>query len=151
MRSMIFLLALLLVGCKSQREVATQKSLALDSVARSEHHRSISMIDSVICFSSFDFDTLEVLVERPTTYADKPETIRLKAVKGRVIDRRMLNHYQVENYNRLDTVSYKKSAVESSTEHSATTRLFNPPDGTAVSVITIVVVGILVYLFLRKK
>lgn len=152
MRSLIFILALvILTGCKSHKEIVSDKSLDLDSVARSEHHRTIFTIDSVIRSTSFDFDTLEVRVERPTAYAEKPEVIRLKAVKGRVIDRRRAVRDSVEVFNRLDTVAYKQSAAETSTEHTATTRLYNPPDGTATLVIALIIAGILFYVFYRKR
>lgn len=152
MRSMILLLALALItSCRSHKELQQDKSLAVDSVARSEHHRTIATIDSLMRSTSFDFDTLEVQVERPTAYAEKPEVIRLKATKGRVIDQRRVQRNQVEAYNQLDTVAYKKSAAEASTEHTATTRLYNPPNGTAVAIITILVIGCLIYVFYRKR
>ena len=152
MRSLILLLALALItSCRSHKELQQDKSLAVDSVARSEHHRTIATIDSMMHSTSFDFDTLEVRVERPTAYAEAPEVIRLKAVKGRVIDNRRVQRNQVEAYNQLDTVAYKKSAAEASTEHSATTRLYNPPNGTAVAIITILVIGCLIYVFYRKR
>lgn len=152
MRSLILLLALALItSCRSHKELQQDKSLAVDSVARSEHHRTIATIDSLMRSTSFDFDTLEVQVERPTAYAEKPEVIRLKATKGRVIDQRRVQRNQVEAYNQLDTVAYKKSAAEASTEHTATTRLYNPPNGTAVAIITILVIGYLIYVFYRKR
>ena len=152
MRSLILLLALALITlCRSHKELQQDKSVAVDSVARSEHHRTIATIDSMMRSTSFDFDTLEVQVERPTAYAEKPEVIRLKAVKGRVIDKRRVERNQVEAYNQLDTVAYKKSAAEASTEHTATTRLYNPPDGTAVAIITILVIGCLICVFYRKR
>ncbi len=152
MRSLILLLALALItSCRSHKELQQDKSLAVDSVARSEHHRTIATIDSMMRSTSFDFDTLEVQVERPTAYAEKPEVIRLKATKGRVIDQRRVQRNQVEAYNQLDTVAYKKSAAEASTEHTATTRLYNPPNGTAVAIITILVIGCLIYVFYRKR
>ena len=129
----------------------SDKSLATDSLAHSEHHRTVAVIDSITRSTSFDFDTLEVTVERPTAIADAPEVIRLKAVKGRVIDRRQMFRDSVEAYNSLDTVAYKQSAIEASTEHSATTRLYNPPNGTAAVIITILVIGCLVYVFYRKR
>lgn len=138
-------------GCKSQKNIVASQSVKTDSLAHSEHHRTIATIDSMMRSTSFDFDTLEVQVERPTAYAEKPEVIRLKAVKGRVIDKRRVQRNQVEAYNQLDTVAYKKSAAEASTEHTATTRLYNPPDGTAVAIITILVIGCLIYVFYRKK
>lgn len=152
MRSLILLLALALItSCRSHKELQQDKSLAVDSVARSEHHRTIATIDSLMRSTTFDFDTLEVQVERPTAYAEKPEVIRLKATKGRVIDQRRVQRNQVEAYNQLDTVAYKKSAAEASTEHTATTRIYNPPNGTAVAIITILVIGCLIYVFYRKR
>ena len=152
MRTMIFPLALALItSCRSHKELQQDKSLAADSIARSEHHRTIAVIDSAIRSTSFDFDTLEVSVERPTAYAEKPEVIRLKAVRGRVINQRRVHRDSVEAFNRLDTVAYRQSAAESSTEHTATTRLYNPPDGTAAVIITILVIGGLIYVFYRKR
>lgn len=152
MRSIIFILALALItSCRSHKELQQDKSLAVDSVARSEHHRTIAVIDSMMRSTSFDFDTLEVRVERPTAYAEKPEVIRLKATKGRVRDQRRVQRNQVEAFNRLDTVAYRQSAAESSTEHTATTRLYNPPDGTAVLITALVIAGILFYVFYRKR
>ena len=142
---------LIITSCRSHKELQQDKSLAVDSVARAEHHRTIAVIDSMMRSTSFDFDTLEVQVERPTAYAEKPEVIRLKATKGRVIDQRRVQRNQVEAYNQLDTVAYKKSAAEASTEHTATTRLYNPPNGTAVAIITILVIGCLIYVFYRKR
>ena len=152
MRSVILIITLaILTGCKSQKQVVSDKSLDIDSIARSEHHRTIATIDSMMRSTFFDFDTLEVQIERPTAYAEKPEVIRLKAVKGRVMDKRSVQRNQVEVYNQLDTVAYKKSAAEASTEHTATTRLYNPPNGTAVAIITILVIGCLIYVFYRKR
>lgn len=141
----------ILAGCKSQKQLQSSQSVTTDSLAHSEHHRTMAVIDSISRSTSFDFDTLEVTVERPTAIADAPEVIRLKAVKGRVIDRRQMFRDSVEAYNSLDTVAYKQSAIEASTEHSATTRLYNPPNGTAAVIITILVIGCLVYVIYRKR
>lgn len=152
MRHIIFIVALvLLTGCKSHKDIVSDKSLDIDSVARSEHHRTIAVIDSAIRHSDFSFDTLKIVIERPSSVCEAPEVIRLKAVKGRVIDRRRVHRDSVEAYNSLDTVAYHQSAVEASTEHTATTRLYNPPDGIAVAVIALIIAGVLIYLFLRKK
>lgn len=152
MRSLIFIIALaILTGCKSQKQVVSDKSLDIDSVTRSEHHRTIAVIDSAIRNIDFSFDTLKINIERPVQYAEAPEVIRLTATKGRVIDRRSVHRDSVEAFNRLDTVAYRQSAAESSTEHTATTRLYNPPDGTATVIITILVIGGLIYVFYRKR
>lgn len=152
MRSLILIIALaILTGCKSQKQVVSDKSLDIDSVARSEHHRTIAVIDSAIRNIDFSFDTLKINIERPVQYAEAPEVIRLTATKGRVIDRRSVHRDSVEAFNRLDTVAYHQSAAETSTEHTATTRLYNPPDGTAAVIITILVIGCLIYVLYRKR
>ncbi|MBO5028836.1 MAG: hypothetical protein J6C59_04395 [Muribaculaceae bacterium] len=156
MRSIIFILALALItSCRSHKELQQDKSLAVDSVARSEHHRTIAVIDSAIRNIDFSFDTLKINIERPYSIGDtvacQPEIIRIKAVKGRVIDRQRVHRDSVEAFNRLDTVAYRQSAAETSTEHTSTTRLYNPPDGTAVLVIALVIAGILFFVFYRKR
>ena len=156
MRSLIFILALALItSCRSHKDLQQDKSLAADSIARSEHHRTIAVIDSAIRNIDFSFDTLKINIERPYSISDtvacQPEIIRIKAVKGRVIDRRRVHKDSVEAFNRLDTVAYHQSAAETSKEHTATTRLYNPPDGTAAVIITILVIGCLIYVFYRKR
>ena len=177
MRSLIILfLTCALIGCKSQKNVVASQSVKTDSLTHSEHHRTIAVIDSAIRHIDFSFDTLKINIERPVEYAEAPEfwcqraqngsslpvmpsaaqnapreIIRVTATKGRVIDKRRVHRDSVEAYNQLDTVAYHQSAVEASTEHTATTRLYNPPDGTAVAIITILVIGCLIYVFYRKR
>ena len=152
MRSLIILfLTCALIGCKSQKNVVASQSVKTDSLAHSEHHRTIAVIDSAMRHIDFSFDTLKINIERPVEYAEAPEIIRLTAVRGRVIDKRRVHRDSVEAYNQLDTVAYHQSAAEASTEHSATTRLYNPPNGTAVAIISILVIGYLIYFFYRKR
>ena len=152
MRSLIVLfLTCTLVGCKSQKNVVASQSVKTDSLAYSEHHRTMAVIDSAMRNIDFSFDTLKINIERPVEYAEAPEIIRLTAVRGRVIDQRRAHRDSVEAFNRLDTVAYHQSAAEASTEHSATTRLYNPPDGTLISVLAILIAGVLIYLFYRKR
>ena len=76
MRTLIFICTLaLFTSCRSQKEVQQDKALALDSVARSEHHRTIAVIDSAIRNIDFSFDTLKINIERPVEYAEAPEII----------------------------------------------------------------------------
>ena len=152
MRTLIILFATsALVGCKSHKNIVASQSVQTDSLAHSEHHRTIAVIDSAIRHSDFSFDTLKIEIERPSSFAEKPEIIRLKATKGRVIDRQRVQRNQVEAYNSLDTVAYHQSATEASTEHSATTRLYNPPDGTTVALFAILGIACLIYIFFRKR
>ena len=152
MRYLIFIVVLaLLAGCKYHKKIVSDKSLDIDSIARSEHHRTIAVIDSLVSNIDFSFDTLKINIERPVKYAEAPEVMCLTVTKGRVIDLRRVYRDSVEAFNQLDTVAYKKSAAEASTEHTATTRLYNPPDGTVVSIFAILGIAWLIYLFFRKK
>ena len=177
MRSLIVLfLTCALVGCKSQKNIVASQSVKTDSLAHSEHHRTMAVIDSAMRNIDFSFDTLKINIERPVEYAEAPEfwckraqngsslpvmpsaaqnapreIIRVTATKGRVIDQRRVHRDSVEAFNRLDTVAYHQSAAEASTEHTATTRLYNPPDGTATVIITILVIGGLIYVSYRKR
>ena len=152
MRSLILLfLTCALVGCKSQKNIVASQSVKTDSLAHSEHHRTMAVIDSAMRNIDFSFDTLKINIERPVEYAEAPEIIRLTAVRGRVIDQRRAHRDSVEAFNRLDTIAYHQSAAEASTEHTTTTRLYNPPNGTLTSVFAILIVGVLIYLFYRKR
>ena len=152
MRSLIILfLTCALVGCKSQKNVVASQSVKTDSLAHSEHHRTIAVIDSAMRHIDFSFDTLKINIERPVEYAEAPEIIRVTATKGRVIDKRRVHRDSVEAYNQLDTVAYRQSAAETSTEHTATTRLYNPPDGTAVLIIALIIAGVLFFVCYRKR
>jgi len=122
----------------------------------------MAVIDSAIRNIDFSFDTLKINIERPylanDTLGSQPsalgsqtEIIRIKAVRGRVIDQRRVHRDSVEAYNRLDTVAYHQSAAETSTEHTATTRLYNPPDGTAVLIIALIIAGIIFFVCYRKR
>ncbi len=179
-RLTFYLLPLILcltIGCRSNRDVISDKLLNVDSIARSAHHRTIVCIDSAVHCLNFDFDTLNVEIQRPSSsVCDKPEfwckrvqngsslpvmpsaaqnapceIIRLKAVRGRVIDQRRVHRDSLEVCNRLDTVAYHQSAAETSTEHSATTRLYNPPDGTLLIGLAIVIIAGGYILYIRTR
>lgn len=155
MRSLIYYIILPMLAicsCRSNKESIVDNSRAVDSVARSATHRSFASIDSLMANIDFRFDTLKVNIERPSFIADAPpEVIRLTAINGRVVDQKRLNSYRVEEYNRADTVSYKQSAAESSSQSSATTRLYNPPDGTVFCILSIILIAILIFHYFRKK
>ena len=107
MRHIILLLSLALItSCHSHKELQNNSTLEVDSVARSEHHRTIAVIDSIVRNIDFSFDTLKINIERPVEYAEAPQIIRLTAIRGRVIDKRRVHRDRVEAYNQLDTVVY---------------------------------------------
>lgn len=139
------LLMLSICSCRSHKEIASEKSIQIDSTAYTENHRTIAAIDSVMRSTSFDFDTLEVYVERPSVAAVQPERIRLKAVKGRVVDLQQEQRKQLDVQNQIDSVAYRVAAAEASVEQTASTQIYNPPDVTTLGIIVIVVIGLLLY------
>lgn len=139
----------ILTGCKSQKE--TQASAAADTYAVSASTLSgmTATLDSLYCNRSFNFDTLSIEIERRTDAALPPETMRIKAVNGRIADCRTSYRDSLAAYNSLDTVAFMQSTSESSKEHTATTRIYNPPDATALCIVA--AIGILLYYFTRRN
>lgn len=150
MRPITPLLALLLilVSCRSHKELQSDIALSVDSVAQSSQHRTLALLDTMGTRFSLDFDTLEISVERQV--ATVPEIVRIKAVKGRVDKHNTQYQAITETHNRLDTVAYKMSTTDSTTEHSATTRVYDPPKTTSF-LLVLVLIGGLAYLYLRSR
>ncbi len=146
------LLATALCGCRSHKEIAVQTSADIDSCATTSAELYIFKADSALRELRLDFDTLDITVERHV--ADAPETFRLRAIKGRVIDNRRAVNNAVAGYNRLDTVAFKQSSASSRAEHSATTSIAEPPNTTwiliAYGCVILIVIGVFVYLRRRQ-
>ena len=53
--------------CRVQPKMRLRKTLA-----HSEHHRTIAVIDSAMRHIDFSFDTLKINIERPVEYAEAP-------------------------------------------------------------------------------
>lgn len=149
----ILVLAATLTGCRSNKEIAIDTSLSIDSVIRSEHHRTIALRDSVMHSIHFNFDTLNIEIQRPlSSLGSCPSAIiRLKATKGRVIDRRSVQRESVEVTSRIDTATYHHATAETSTGHTATTRLYNPPDGNVIIAFALLIIAAGLILYVRKQ
>lgn len=144
MRPIVLLCALaLLAGCKSSRSVISESSLTTDSVASTAQSRTSATLDSMQRSIFFDFDTVKVQVEHPD------EVIRLTAIRGRVVQRQSAKRLDVVDTARHDTVAYHSSAGGSTTEHSAATQAYSPPNGTTIF-IAILLILFLVFLYLRS-
>ncbi len=148
----IIIAALLFAGCKSKRQLTAESAVAVDSVALSERHRAMAVLSSAISTASLDFDTLEVSIEpQPAAMGDLPPRVRVRAVGGRLAATQSRSRDSIEAFNSLDTVAFRRSSAETRSEHSATTRLYNPPDGTVAVVVAILAAAFLLFLLLRKK
>lgn len=154
-----FVVLAILTSCRSQKAVQVDTSMQLDSVAHSEHHRSFAQIDSAVSRYNLDFDTLNIIIERPV--ADIPaidgvavlpnEVIKIKAVKGKFSHSKEQQKFATANEQRLDTLAYKLSAVDKSAEHTATTRVYDPPNATSIILLCLLMVGGVAYFYFHRK
>ena len=153
-----FLLIVLSVSsCGTQKQVQKDVSAATDSVVTAEHHRTITVSDSIIKNLHFEFDTLTITVERPVLLGEaaqaiRPtEIVRLKAVGGKLKDTRQQHKVAVEAKSRLDSTAYKANSADKSAEHTATTVAYEPPNTTSFLLFVALILGLLAYYFLHRR
>lgn len=154
-----------LCACRTHREAVASTAHVSDSLAVSVRHRTTSVSDTSMRLTAFDFDTLEVWIERPLTPSDSlglrpagsetvrpycSETLRLRAVNGRVRDSRLHCRDSVAGSSLLDSVAWRHAAATESSELSDATLVCDPPDGTAVFVAVLLLAALLLFLALRK-
>lgn len=149
---------LFLCGCKSHKEILSDKTLATDSLSHSEHHRTMAMMDSLMEHIDFSFDSLKINIAEPVTSSNDsvftPTFFRwysLSAYGGRLVDNSALYKQRIECYNSLDTVRYKQSAIEHSQQSATSTSLYSPKSITAISFVFIIIFGILLLHRKSKK
>lgn len=142
-------LLVILAGCKSQKHVVASQSASTDSLAHSESHRTILQTDCIAARFDFDFDTLNVTIERQV--ADVPEVIKLKAVGGKIIRSKEQNKLAAAHEERLDTLAYKLASTDNSMEHTATTAVYNPPSATIIVLVSLLILCGAAYFFFRRK
>lgn len=152
-------LTALCASCRTKKEIAAESRADIDSVAATVASAHNLRIDSAMRHINFDFDTLEITIERyapdtATCAAALNETVRIRAVGGRLADRRKQIRNDIAGYNRLDTVAYRHASATSRAEHTATTSVAEPPDTTriflALGTLVIIVSGIFIYLRRRR-
>lgn len=151
MRTLTLFAALLVIlaGCKSQKHIVASQSVTTDSLAHSESHRTILQTDCIAARFDFDFDTLNVTIERQV--ADVPEVIKLKAVGGKIIRSKEQNKLAADHHQRLDSIAYKLASADNSMEHTATTAVYNPPSATIIVLVSLLILCGAAYFFFRRK
>lgn len=136
-------------GCKSKKDIVASGSVDINSTASIRTSGYILKIDTVLRRINFVFDTLDIAIERKVA-ADTTEKVRIRAVKGSVIDNRKQIVNDIEGYNRLDTVAYKRATATNRAEHTATTSVAEPPNTTLIftvlGCVIILVIGVFAYL-----
>lgn len=155
----ILLLTALCASCRAKKEIAAESRADTDSVAASLASGYFLRIDTAMRRISFDFDTLDIIIERHAadaalSAASPEETVRIRAVGGKIADRRRQTRNAIAGYNRLDTVAYRQASATSRAEHAATTSVAEPPDTTRIiltlATLILIVSGIALYLRRRK-
>lgn len=151
MRTLTLFAALLVIlaGCKSQKQTVTSQSVTTDSLAHSESHRTILQTDCIAARFDFDFDTLNVTIERQV--ADVPEVVKIKAIGGKIIRSKEQNKLAADHHQRLDSIAYKLASTGNSMEHTATTAVYNPPSATIIVLVSLLILCGAAYFFLRRK
>ena len=148
MRHLIFFFVLALItSCRSQKNLQSDTTISVDSVAQSSIHRTTAVLDSMGTRFNFDFDTLTISVERQV--ATVPEIVRIKAVKGSLASQKSQHRDAIEEFNRIDTIAYKQSTSEQTTEDSATTRIYDPPN--ASGLVLLLIIAAIAYFYIHRK
>lgn len=155
----ILLLTALCASCRAKKEIAAENRADTDSVAASLASGYFLRIDTAMRRINFDFDTLDITIERHAadaalSAASPEETVRIRAVGGKIADCRKQIRDDIAGYNRLDTVAYHRATATSRAEHTATTSVAEPPNTTliftALGTVIILVIGVFAYLRRRK-
>lgn len=155
----ILLLTALCASCRAKKEIAAESRADTNSVAASITSGYFLRIDTAMRRINFDFDTLDITIERHAadaalSAASPEETVRIRAVGGKIADRRRQTRNAIAGYNRLDTVAYHRATATSRAEHTATTSVAEPPNTTliftALGTVIILVIGVFAYLRRRK-
>lgn len=133
----------LLIGCRTTRNADTTTLLSVDSAAQSSVHSSIAQAYQSMRKLDFDFDTLNITIERGVADA-VPETVKVRAVKGRIVSSKESHKYAAAHDEMHDTIAYKQTRADRLAEHTATTQVYNPPNVTAIGAIALLVIVLLV-------
>lgn len=155
----LLMLLATLAACRSQKAVQKDEALAVDSLASTAQHRTIASLDSAFARLSLDFDTLDITIERvapalpatDTAALPRKETLKLRAVKGKLTDTRARHHQIAEQHQRRDTLAYHLAAADRSAEHTATTRLYDPPSTTGILILLIITLGATLCIFIHRR
>ena len=143
--------SLFATSCRSHREIQKNISVDVDSVAHSSHHRSMAVLDTLAAKMDFDFDTLNITIERPLADVPVPQTIKIKAVKGKISSSKEQRKLAAAHEERLDTLAYKLASADKSAEHTSTTRVYDPPNATGIILFALLIIGGVAYIYFHRK
>lgn len=167
----------LCASCSTHKQAQKNIAITTDSTQRSDKHRTFLLADSVVQQLNLSFDTLEITIERPRldTVAIAPEipcqrgqktslfglcrvqpeldarqVVKLRAVKGTLTNDRQHHRNIIDTHRQLDTVAYHQATADKSMEHTATTRIYQPPSGTIIILVSLLLVATFVFIRFRK-
>ena len=146
------LLVTALCGCRSHKEVAKSTVISADTVSVHTETASLASIDSAFRCFNMDFDTLHVAMRLDS--AELSRSVEFRAVRGRIHSRSRQYRDVVKAHQRLDTIAYNITSNDSTTEHTASTGVYDPPNTTAIFVVLsaalLLALGLYIY-FNRKQ
>ena len=140
----IALVATLLAGCRTNKDVTTHKNIEVDSVDIARYQHKFSALDSIVRNIDFSFDTLKANIEQPVEPNANSRKTSITIINGRVKDSRSQERNQLEEYNRLDSIDFKANVNESEDKSTTTTHIYNPPKVGPIICILLVVGGVII-------
>ena len=141
-----------LISCSSHREVQSASSFSRDSVAVAASTRSLTVSDSVFRNTVLMFDTLEVQVERPAYQDSPPQSLRMRAVRGRLSDSRRETRDLAEVSQQRDSTATASDSHERKDSSSDSVAASKPPDLTVfLCFLAFIVVSVFLFLLWRRR
>lgn len=141
MRPLILILSLLLLGCRTQKNISTTSQTASDSISRHADTFSSSALDSLLILNRLDFDTLTFTLTKPQV------TLEVKAIRGSLNS--LTSHTSLNTLTQAHTDSTAQRTSSSSSSHldrTSTTIGFSPPNGTLLILLSAAIcIGIIFY------
>ena len=147
----VLLVTALCAGCRSHKEVAKTTSLSADTVSVHTETAVLASIDSAFRRFDMDFDTLHVAMRLDS--AELSPRVEIRAVRGRIHSRSRQYRDAVQAHQRLDTIAYNIASNDSTTEHTASTGVYDPPNTTAIFVVltAALLLAFGLYLYFNRK
>lgn len=140
MRPLILILSLLLLGCRTQKNISTTSQTASDSISTHADTFSTSALDTLLTLNRIDFDTLTFTLTKPQV------TLEVKAIRGSLNS--LTSHTSLNTLTQAhtDSTAQRTSSSSSHLDRTSTTIGFSPPNGTLLILLSAAIcIGIIFY------
>ena len=154
MRTLGFVLLVLLCACKSKKQVQSDfsKNVRLTNTTATTSS-SQSLLDVVLSWSC-DFDSLDIFVENPidscrssaAVAAAQPSRLHLRARHASIANKSSIRQSIQKDSASVDSVEFHRTTRREDKSNSESSGVYKPPNGR--SALTIIIVIILIF-FIR--